>query len=142
MAKKEKSQAAEKVAKAEKASKVKKPNSGKENIFIRISVGLAKFFKDFKGELKKIVWPDKKTVIKSTGVVLSVVVVIGIIIFLIDTGLTEVIKLLSNAAKDFASGTTAAVTEAAAEVQTTIAAATQDVATTLAEAVTTAVTGG
>ncbi len=141
MAKKEKSQAAEKVAKAEKASKVKKSNS-KGNIFIRISVALAKFFKDFKGELKKIVWPDKKTVIKSTGVVLSVVVVIGIIIFLIDTGLTEVIKLLSNAAKDFASGTTAAVTEAAAEVQTTIAAATQDVATTLAEAVTTAVTGG
>lgn len=125
MAKNEKSPAAEKVAKAEKAAKIRKPASGKGNILARAGVSIAKFFKDFKGEIKKIVWPDRKTVIKSTGVVLAVVAIIGVIIFLIDTGLTEVIKLLSNAAKDFASETTAAIadttqaiTEAVTEVAT------------------------
>lgn len=137
MAKKEISEAAEKVAKAEKAYKAKKPGSEKGNIFARIGKGLQKFVKDFKSEIKKIVWPERKTVLKSTGVVLTVVAVIGVIIFLIDTGLTEIIQLLSKAAKDFAAETTTAVAQATTAVQTTIAATTEAVTT----AVTTAVTG-
>jgi preprotein translocase subunit SecE len=127
MAKKEKSQAAEKIAKAEKASKVKKPKSDKGNVFARIGNSIAKFVKDFKSELKKIVWPERKTVLKSTGVVLTVVAVIGVIIFLIDTGLTQVIQLLSKAATDFhdqattaVAAATEAITEAVTEVATTI----------------------
>ncbi|HZK38815.1 MAG TPA: preprotein translocase subunit SecE [Clostridia bacterium] len=63
MAKKERSQAAEKVAKAEKAAKAKKHDPGKGNIFSRMGKGIAKFAKDFKAEIKKIVWPDRATVI-------------------------------------------------------------------------------
>lgn len=129
MAKKDVSQAAEKVAKAEKASKARKPSSGKGNVLVRAGKAIPKFLKDFKAELKKIVWPDRKTVIKSTGVVLSVVAVIGLIIFLIDTGLTEAIQLLSKAASNFN-----------AEKTTALAEATQPVTEALTEAVTQAVT--
>ncbi len=129
MAKKDLSQAAEKVAKAEKASKARRPSSGKGNVLARAGKSIPKFLKDFKAELKKIVWPDRKTVIKSTGVVLSVVAVIGLIIFLIDTGLTEAIQLLSKAASNFN-----------AEKASALAEATQPVTEALTEAVTQAVT--
>lgn len=134
MAKKEISEAAEKVAKAEKASKAKKHSSGKGNVFARSGKGIAKFAKDFKGEIKKIVWPDRTTVLKSTGVVLAVVTVIGLIIFIIDTGLTQAIQLLSNAATDFRSEATTAVAEATtAIVEATTALA--ETATTVAETI-------
>ena len=138
MAKKEISEAAEKVAKAEKASKAKKHSSGKGNVFARSGKGIAKFAKDFKGEIKKIVWPDRTTVLKSTGVVLAVVTVIGLIIFIIDTGLTQAIQLLSNAATDFRAEATTAVAEATtALAEATTAAQTAAAETT--QAVTTAV---
>ena len=74
---------------------------------------------------------------------LAVVAFLGVIIFLIDTGLTESIKLLQNLASDFsAKDVTEAVTEAVTEVATTIAETTSAVAETTTEAVTTAVTGG
>ncbi|HZK39899.1 MAG TPA: preprotein translocase subunit SecE [Clostridia bacterium] len=131
MAKKDTSQAAEKVAKAEKAAKAKKPGTGKGNIFSRMGKGIAKFAKDFKAEIKKIVWPDRTTVIKSTGVVLAVVAVIGVIIFIIDTGLTQAIQLLSKAAVNFRAEATTAiadVTTAIAETTTAVAETTTAIA--------------
>ena len=65
----EESKAAEKVAKAAKGEGKK----DKPSFLTRTSKGTKKFFKDFKGECKKIVWPDAKTVLKSTGIVLLVV---------------------------------------------------------------------
>ena len=72
MAKKEISQAAEKVAAAEK-KKDKKPANPNGNVFQRAGKAIKKFCKDLKGEIKKIVWPDRNTVLKSTGVVLSLI---------------------------------------------------------------------
>ncbi|MFP4697141.1 MAG: preprotein translocase subunit SecE [Eubacteriales bacterium] len=43
------------------------------------------WWKEFKGDFKKIVWPDKKSLVKSTSVVLFVSVFLGVIIFLLDT---------------------------------------------------------
>ena len=113
MAKKEVSQAAEKVAAAEK-KKDKKPANPNGNFFVRAGKAIKKFCKDLKGEIKKIVWPDAKTVGKSTLVVLAVVIVVGLIIFGIDTLLTEGIAGLQGLAekKDAAE----AVTQAAAAI--------------------------
>ena len=104
MAKKEISQAAEKVAAAEK-KKDKKPANPNGNWFQRAGKAIKKFCKDLKGEIKKIVWPDGKTVFKSTLVVLAVVAVCGIVIFGIDSLLSWLIGLLKTAAgaKDAAS---------------------------------------
>ena len=83
MAKNEVSQAAEKVAAAE-SKKVKKEKNPNGNWFVRAGKAIKKFFKDIKGECKKIVWPDGKTVVKSTAVVLVVVAICAVIIFAID----------------------------------------------------------
>ena len=56
MAKREKSEAAEKIEKAAKEKKAGAPKAKKGNIFKRIGKWFAKFGKDFKGETKKITW--------------------------------------------------------------------------------------
>jgi preprotein translocase subunit SecE len=141
MAKKEISEAAEKVAKAEKEHKSKKTDNEKGSIFARIGNGISKFVKDFRSEIRKIVWPERRTVLKSTGVVLSVVAVLGVIIFGIDTGLTEVVKLLSTAAKDFAANRATTVAQTTAAVTTTIANTTKAITTAVTTAVSTTVGG-
>ncbi len=100
MAKKEVSEAAEKVAKAEKAAKSadKKANPN-GNFFQRAIKAIKKFFKDLRGEIKKIVWPNAETVLKSSGVVLLVVLISTIVIFGIDQGLTEIVSLLKRLAE-------------------------------------------
>lgn len=114
----------EKPAKAEKSSKAKKDSkSGKDaskqkkaNIFVRMGKAIAKFFKDERSECKKIVWPDAKTVLKSTAVVLVVVAVLAVVLWVIDTCLSEGIQALVNLAGRVGS-------DAAAEGETTTAAA-------------------
>lgn len=89
------SKAAEKVAKAAKGSGKK---SDKPNVFVRMGRWLKRFFKDFKGESKKIVWPDAKTVLKSTGVVILVVALVSVVIYGIDQGLSAGISGLKKLA--------------------------------------------
>ena len=86
--------AAQKVAKAAKgAGKKDKPN-----FFARAGKGSKKFIKDFKGECKKIVWPDAQTVLKSTGIVILVVAIVTIIVLGIDSALSAGVKGLKNLA--------------------------------------------
>ena len=88
------SAAAAKVAKAAKGNK----KSDKPSFFTRASKGTKKFVKDFKGECKKIVWPDAKTVLKSTGIVILVVAIVAIVVGVIDLGLSSGVKGLKNLA--------------------------------------------
>ncbi len=100
--------AAAKVAKAAKGNTDKKD---KPNFFVRTGKGTKKFFKDFKGECKKIVWPDAKTVLKSTGIVLLVVAIVGLIVYGIDQGLSAGIGGL----KQLATGEEVTVSETAGD---------------------------
>ncbi len=84
----EESKAAAKVAKAAKGGNKK----DKPNFFSRAGKGTKKFFKDFKGECKKIDWPDAQTILKSTGVVLLVVALVSVFVFALDFGLKEGIE--------------------------------------------------
>ncbi|MBR5437293.1 MAG: preprotein translocase subunit SecE [Clostridia bacterium] len=102
------SKAAAKVAKAAKGNANKKD---KPNFFVRASKGTKHFFKDFKGECKKIVWPDAKTVLKSTGVVLLVVTIVCIVVYGIDQGLSAGIGGLKNLANPEETTTVEATTE-------------------------------
>lgn len=109
--------AAAKVAKAAKGNK----KSDKPGFFARSGKSTKKFFKDFRGEVKKIVWPDAKMVLKSTGVVLLVVAILSIIIYGIDQGLSAGITGLKKLATNDTSVTetvddeTAEATDADAE---------------------------
>jgi len=81
--------------KAEKAPKAKK---------------FRRFWKDFRGELKKIVWPDFKTVLKNAGIVLLTTVIIGVPVWILDYALSEGVlglKTLAQGAKTTQAATTA-----------------------------------
>lgn len=88
------SAAAAKVAKAAKGNK----KSDKPSFFTRAGKGTKKFIKDFKGECKKIVWPDAKTVLKSTGIVLLVVAIVALVVYGIDQTLSFGIENLKEVA--------------------------------------------
>ncbi len=53
-----------------------------------------KFFRDLKGEFRKITWPTKKATARNTAVTLVMCAIMGIIICLIDLGLGQLIKLM------------------------------------------------
>lgn len=112
-----------KAAKADKADKAGKPK--KPNIFVRAGKAIARFFKDFRGEIKKITWPDAKTVFKSTGVVIAVILIIGVGIWIVDFGLSKGLSLIEGLAQDptttaaAVESATSAVTQAATSAATT-----------------------
>mgnify|MGYP002518689639 CR=1 FL=1 len=54
---------------------------------------VVKFFRDLKGEFKKIVWPSKKQVINNTLVVLAAILLAGLFIWGIDLGLSALLEL-------------------------------------------------
>ena len=88
MAKKESSEAAKKIAKAEK-EKTSKKSKNKPNVFVRMGKAIKNFFKNSKGDLKKITWPDAKEVIKGTVVTIVCIAIVGVPVFIIDIGITK-----------------------------------------------------
>ncbi len=52
------------------------------------------FFRDYKSEVKKIVWPSFKTVLKNTLIVLIICAILGVFIWLLDLGLLELVGLI------------------------------------------------
>lgn len=57
---------------------------------------IKKFFKDYKSEFKKIVWPEKNDTLKQSGVVVVAIVIVGAAVLLLDTGFSQLLKKLSE----------------------------------------------
>ena len=55
-----------------------------------------KYFRGLFSERKKIVWPDRKTVVRNTLVTIVVCAVLGALICLFDFGLSAVIDFIRN----------------------------------------------
>ena len=55
---------------------------------------IVKFFRDYRGEVKKIYWPNIQTVAKNTLIVLIMCALVGAFIWLLDLGLGELINLI------------------------------------------------
>jgi len=53
-----------------------------------------RFFRDYKSEVKKIVWPGIRDVIKNTVIVLIMCLLVGILIWLVDYGLGQLLNLV------------------------------------------------
>jgi preprotein translocase subunit SecE len=70
----------------------------KTNAFIGFFKKLAKFFRDCKGEIKKIVWPTTQSVFKNMGVVLVTIIILGVFIFCLDTVFMKLLSLVMNVA--------------------------------------------
>lgn len=90
MADKEQKVAQQSTAKDKPAKeKAKKPNA-----FVRFFKRIARYFREMKSELKKVVWPSGKQLVNNTVVVLVAVLIVGIIVCLFDLGAGELIGLL------------------------------------------------
>ena len=57
---------------------------------------LGLFWKGVKAEFKKIIWPDRETLIKQLVAVLCVTVVTAVLIAIIDFGAQNIIELLTT----------------------------------------------
>ena len=83
-------------AEATKKDKKNAPAKKKEKSGSKVK----KFFKDFKGEWKKVTWPTGKTVFNHSIVVIVIVAIVGLVIFGIDTGLSAIIDALVKLANE------------------------------------------
>ena len=83
-----------KTSKANKKSTSKSESKDKKNFFKSI----AKFFRECKNEIKKIVWPTPKAVFKNTGIVLVVILIIGLFVFGLDTAVVNLLGLFMSVA--------------------------------------------
>lgn len=99
---------AAKAAAKERKERIKRNKPKKDpnapNIFVRIWKAICKFFKDFRGTVKKVIWPDRKTVLKSTAVVLVTVLLVGICIWVVDWALSNTIELVDRGIETLAEG--------------------------------------
>lgn len=111
-----------------KQSKPKKSEEG--NIFVRMGKAIKKFFKDFRGTCKKVIWPDRKTVLKNTLVVFLTVLIAGIGIWIADfafsRGIRGVQSAIVNAAQEDESGEDSQSAESASESADTGAVSEED----------------
>ena len=69
---------------------------GRKNRFNpkNIVLGIARFFREFKSEIKKISWPTKNTVVKNTLIVLAVCAIAGVVVWVSDAALRLLMREL------------------------------------------------
>lgn len=70
------------------------PAKKKGNPLKAVGAKIKKFFKDFKGEWKKVTWPSGQTVLKNSLVVIVIVAILGVALLLVDGGLSAIIDML------------------------------------------------
>ncbi len=70
----------------------------KPNAFVSFFKRLGKFFRDCKGEVKKIVWPTPQQCFKNMGVVIVTILVLGVCVFALDTVFMKLLGLVMNVA--------------------------------------------
>ena len=71
-----------------------KSGKKKPNWFQRAWNGIKRWFREMKSELKKVVWPTRKQVMKNTVVAVTVMVVSGIVLWAFDQVAMLVVQTL------------------------------------------------
>jgi len=110
-----------KKAKTDKTGKKKTEERSKQskvNPFKKIWNAILRFFKNTKGEVKKIIWPGRQMIIKSTGVVIAAILVIGAGVWIIDYALSGGLGLVRKAAEK-SDTTTSAVSDTTKQTEAT-----------------------
>lgn len=80
---------------SEKAEATKPDKSGKsKKKQPRVLPAVKKFFRDSKGEFKKIVWPSRQTLIRNTIVTLAMCFFVALFVGLFDSGISALIMLM------------------------------------------------
>ena len=58
------------------------------------------WFKDFRAELKKVIWPTKRQLAENTTVVISMVIIVAVIIFLLDLAFKSITGAVTSGIVD------------------------------------------
>lgn len=66
----------------------------KKNWLARAWGAICRYFRELRSELKKVVWPTPKQVVKNTLIVLACVLIVGVFIWIFDFVATEGINAL------------------------------------------------
>ena len=74
-----------------KKSKKDKNKTGKFNVLLD---KIKTFYTNISSEFKKIIWPSKELLVKQTIVVIVICLLIGAVIFGMDTGLATVLQFV------------------------------------------------
>ncbi len=77
----------------EKVKNEKSKDAQKSKKKVKEKGKLGKRVKDTAGELKKVSWPDFKSVVKKTGIVFAVVICFALVLWVFDYGLSWLYKL-------------------------------------------------
>lgn len=93
---------------AEKAAK-------KPNFLVRFGRGVARFFRDTRGEMKKVVWPSKKQVLNNLAIVLAFVLLCAVIIFVLDIAFAWLFKASTTLAGNIGTEATSEVVSSAVQ---------------------------
>ena len=74
--------------------------ANKKNWFARAWGAICRYFRELRSELKKVVWPTPKQVLKNALVVLACVLIVGVFIWVFDFvagwGITSLIGLVKS----------------------------------------------
>ncbi|MCL2099038.1 MAG: preprotein translocase subunit SecE [Oscillospiraceae bacterium] len=63
---------------------------------IKFGERIKRFFRDYKSEMKKVVWPTRQQLIKNTAVVLVVIIFMAVIVGILDFAFGSGIRGLAN----------------------------------------------
>ncbi len=76
-------------------AKAKEAKKGKVPFYKRWAQGIAKWFRDMRSELKKVVWPSWKQLLNNSLVALAVMAVAAVATFLVDQLASRLVYLLT-----------------------------------------------
>lgn len=87
-------EAVENIEQKEKTSSKKADKKPKDKSKKSSGKKISRFFKDLRGEFKKVVWPSKKQVKNNTIVAITFMLICGIFLWVVDLGLGAIIRLV------------------------------------------------
>lgn len=59
---------------------------------------VGKFFRDYKSEFKKIVWPTWNDTLRQSGVVIAAIIICSVAVLVLDTGFSKLFEFLRELA--------------------------------------------
>ena len=91
------------------AKEVKKTKVAKDST--KNSKDKRHFFKDFKAELKRVIWLTPKQLFNNTVAVLSIVLIVAVIVFVLDLSFEAINKHGINRLREYVETTTSATND-------------------------------
>ena len=71
----------------------------KPNIFARMGGRIARYLREMRSELKKVVWPNRKQLTNNSTIVITAVIAVGIVIAIFDLACSAALNKIVDVLK-------------------------------------------